>query len=155
MLALYVIGACMSGTMCVSMDVWSYVVVYVCFYICYDVNLIVVILLTIHVLGYCVCMYVIVYAGYLCMYVCMCVCMHTSTVQTFNSCTSRPDVRQYLFVQTPKITCQRSKPSSSMNHLACKSKLRLVVRSSMHQCPRNRMPIGRAVVYDIRAAQAF
>ena len=42
-----------------------------------------------------------------------------------------------------------------MTHVACASKLRSVVRSSMHSCPRNLVPIGRAVVYYVRAAHAY
>ena len=39
-----------------------------------------------------------------------------------------------------------------MTHVACESKLRLVVRSSMHPCAGNLLAIRRAVVY---YAQAF
>ena len=42
-----------------------------------------------------------------------------------------------------------------MTHVACDEKLRSVVRSSMHPCPVNWVPIGRAVVYHAPAAQAF
>ena len=40
-----------------------------------------------------------------------------------------------------------------MTHEACKSKLRSVVRSSMHPYPGNRVAIGRAVVYYAWAAR--
>ena len=56
-----------------------------------------------------------------------------STVQTFNSCTSQPDVCQYLVVQSPMDNMSKNKPSTSMTHVACKSKLRSVVRSG-HPC---------------------
>ena len=42
-----------------------------------------------------------------------------------------------------------------MANVACKSKLSLVVMSSMRPCPENWVSIGRAVVYYARAAQAF
>ena len=77
------------------------------------------------------------------------------TVQTFNSCTSWPDVCHCLVVQTPKDDMSKNKPSTSMDHLACESKLRSVVRSSMHPCPGIWVEIGRAVVYYARAARAF
>ena len=41
----------------------------------------------------------------------------TGTVQTFNSCTSRPDVAQCLVVQTPTDNAR------IITHLACESKL--------------------------------
>ena len=42
-----------------------------------------------------------------------------------------------------------------MTHVVCESKLRLVVRSSMHPCPGNWMTIGHAVVYFAQAAHSF
>ena len=42
-----------------------------------------------------------------------------------------------------------------MTHEACKSKLRSVVRSSMHPYPGNWVAIGRAVVYYALATRAF
>ena len=42
-----------------------------------------------------------------------------------------------------------------MTHEACKSKLRSVVRSSMHPYPGNRVAIGRAVVYYAWAFRKF
>ena len=42
-----------------------------------------------------------------------------------------------------------------MTHAACESKLRSVVRSSMHPYPGNWLAIGRAVVYYAWAARAF
>ena len=42
-----------------------------------------------------------------------------------------------------------------MNHVACESKLRPVVRSSRHPCTGNWMVIGRTVVYNARAAHAY
>ena len=44
---------------------------------------------------------------------------------------------------------------SEMTHVACESKLRLVVRSSKHQCPGNWVPMGLAVIYSVWAARAF
>ena len=42
-----------------------------------------------------------------------------------------------------------------MTRIARESKLRSVLRSSMHPCPGDWVAIGRAVVYYARAAQAF
>ena len=42
-----------------------------------------------------------------------------------------------------------------MTHVACESKLRSFVRSSMHLCPGNVVAIGRAFVYNARAAHIF
>ena len=50
------------------------------------------------------------------------------------------------------LTCQKNKPNLSMTHEACESKLRSVVRSSMHPY---RVEIGRAVVYYAWAAREF
>ena len=48
-----------------------------------------------------------------------------------------------------------NRPSTSMTHVPCESKLRSFVRSSMHLCPGNVVAIGRAVVYYARAAHTF
>ena len=79
----------------------------------------------------------------------------TLTVQTFNSCSSRPDVRQCLVVQIIVNNMSKNKPSTLMTHVACESKLLSVVRSFMHQGPRIWVAIGHAVVYHARAAHAF
>ena len=47
------------------------------------------------------------------------------------------------------ITCQKK------YRVACEPKLRSVVRSDVHQCPRNWMEIGRAVVYYAWSDQAL
>ena len=57
------------------------------------------------------------------------------TVQTFNSCTIRPDVCQSLAVQRPIDNMSNNRPSTPMTHVACESKLLSFVRSSM---PRKR-----------------
>ena len=77
------------------------------------------------------------------------------TVQTFNSCASRPDVCQCLVVQIPIDNMSENKPSTSMTHVACESKLRSVVRSFIHPGLRNWVTIGRAIVYYYRAAHAL
>ena len=41
----------------------------------------------------------------------------------------------------------KNKPSTSMVKVACESKLRSVMRSSIKPCPRNREAIGRLFVY--------
>ena len=73
-----------------------------------------------------------------------------ATVQTFNSCTSRPDVCQCLVVQIPMDNMSENKPS-----VARKSKLHSIVRSSMQSCPGDLVAFGRAVVHHAWAAQAF
>ena len=55
----------------------------------------------------------------------------------------------------PWITYQEYKPSISINHVACESKLRLVVRAFMHPCPGNQVAISRSVVHYARSAHAF
>ena len=56
----------------------------------------------------------------------------------------------------PWTTSQNNyRPSTSMTHVACDSKLRLVVRSSMHPCPGNCMAIRCVVVYYARATRTF
>ena len=50
---------------------------------------------------------------------------------------------------------KRNKLSTVMPHVACESKLRTVVRSSVHPCPGDLVATGRAVVYDAPVAQAF
>ena len=42
-----------------------------------------------------------------------------------------------------------------MTHVACESKLHLVIRSSIHPCQGNWVAIGHTVVYHARAAHAF
>ena len=78
--------------------------------------------------------------------------MSLSAVETFDSCTSRPDVCQYLVLQIPTDNMSKNTPSPAMAHVACESKLRSVVRSSMHPCPGNWVAIGRAVDYHVRVA---
>ena len=73
------------------------------------------------------------------------------TVLTFNSCTSRPDACQCLVVQR---SMSNIKPSTSMTHIACESRLRSVLKTSMHPCSGNLVAIGRAV-YFARVAHAF
>ena len=63
------------------------------------------------------------------------------TVQTFNSCISRPGVCQCLVVQTFMDNMSKNKPRISMTHIACKSMLLSVVRSSMYLRPGNWMTI--------------
>ena len=76
-------------------------------------------------------------------------------VQTFNSCTSRPVVSQCLVVQTPMDNLPKKETSTSMTHVACESKLRSFVRSSVHPCPGDWVAIERLAVHHAPAAQAF
>ena len=59
------------------------------------------------------------------------------TVQTFNSCTSRPVVCQYLVEKAPVDNMSNYNPSTSMAHVACESKSRSLVRLSVYSCPGN------------------
>ena len=68
------------------------------------------------------------------------------TLQTFNSCTSQLDGCQFLVVQILVENMSKNKPRTSMTHVACESKLRSVVKSTMHPCPGNWMGNGRLVV---------
>ena len=77
------------------------------------------------------------------------------TVQTFDSCRVDQTSASAWLYKPPWITCQKNKPSTPMTHVACESKLRSVVKSSMHPCPGNWVAIGRAVVYHGRAAHTF
>ena len=67
-----------------------------------------------------------------------------ATVQTFNSCISRPHVCQCLVVYTPLDNMSKNKPSTSM-----------LMMTFMYPCPGNWMAIGPAVVYYARTAQTF
>ena len=83
--------------------------------------------------------------------------MHSQVraIQIFNPCTSRPGVCQCLAVQAPMDNMPKKKPSTPMTHVAFKSKLRSVVRSSMHPCPGNWVAIGCVVADYASAAHAF
>ena len=56
---------------------------------------------------------------------------YSRTVQTFNSCTSRPHVWQFLVLQTNIVNISGNRSSTSMSYVACDSQIYLVVRSSM------------------------
>ena len=81
--------------------------------------------------------------------------IHRGTVQAFNFCSSRPDVCRCPIVHTPGPPCQRNRPNISMIHVAYKSKLLSVVRSSLHPWPGNWVAIRRTAVYYARAARVF
>ena len=76
-------------------------------------------------------------------------CPWAATVQTFNFCTSRPDVSQctVIWIMDNMDNMSKNKLSTSVVHVFCESKLRSVGRSSMHPCQGNCVAIGRAVVY--------
>ena len=78
-----------------------------------------------------------------------------ATVQTFNFCTSRPDVCQCLVVWKAMLRCQENNLNISMTHVACESKLRPVIRSSIHPSQGNWVSIEHTVVFYAQAAQAF
>ena len=61
-------------------------------------------------------------------------------------------VCQCLVVHTLMDYMSKNSPSTPMTHVACESKLRSVVRSFMHPYTGNLVTIGRAVVYQARAA---
>ena len=70
-----------------------------------------------------------------------------STVQTFNYCTSRPDVCQCLVVKKAMLSCQENNRHPSKTHVACESKLRSVIRSATHPSQGNCVAIWHTVVY--------
>ena len=78
-----------------------------------------------------------------------------STIQTFNSCTSGPDVCQCMVVQIPMHNMSENRPSTSMTHVACELKLRSVARLYVHPCHGNWVAVGRSVVFYARAAHAI
>ena len=94
----------------------------------------------------CVCMYVSMY---------VCVCMYVCTVQTFNSCTSRPDVCKCLVVKALVDNNSKNKRSTQMTHIAFETKVRSVLKSHTHPCPGNCVATGRVVVNYARAALSF
>ena len=67
---------------------------------------------------------------------------------------ARTSAGTWLYKQ-PMITYQQNKSSTSMIHEAYESKLRSVVRSSMHPCQGNWLAIGRAVMHHARDAHTF
>ena len=62
-----------------------------------------------------------------------------------------PDFLQYQVVQNPMDSMSKS---TSMTNVACESKLRSVVRSSVHPCPGKWVAIRREVVYYVNAFSA-
>ena len=77
------------------------------------------------------------------------------TVQAFNSCTSRLRACQCLVVHTcrPMDNMSKNKPSLSMTHAACGSKVKSdAIHVSIYPYPENRLVIRRAVVYYAWAA---
>ena len=68
---------------------------------------------------------------------------------------ARADVRQCMVVHTPMDNMSKNKPSTYMTHVACESKMRSVVRLSMHPHSANWVVIKRAVVYYPRDAYTF
>ena len=81
--------------------------------------------------------------------------IHMVTVQTLNCCTSQPDASQCLDLQTLLHGMSKNKPSTSMTHAACKSKLLSNVRSSIYPFPGNWVATEHAVVYYARADHTF
>ena len=77
------------------------------------------------------------------------------TVQTSNSCTSRPDVHQWPIVQATVDNMSANKSSTPMTHVAWKSKIRSVLKSSMHLGPGSWVTVGSAVVYYAWADNTF
>ena len=80
------------------------------------------------------------------------------TVQTFNSCTSRPYICQCLVVQTPMDDMSKTEA----NHINDSRSLQIKATFScgvwdvwLHPCLGNSVQIGRPVVYYARAAHAF
>ena len=77
-------------------------------------------------------------------------CTHTDTqTNIFNSCTSQPDTCLCMD------NTLENKASSLLLHVAYGSKLRSVVRSSMHPCQENWVAIGLTDMYNALAAHAF
>ena len=77
------------------------------------------------------------------------------TIQTINSCNSRPDICQCLIVQAPIDNMSKNKPSTLMTQVACESRLCSVVRSEITHSQETRFKIKGAVVYFALAAHTF
>ena len=77
------------------------------------------------------------------------------TVQAYDAYTSRLDFFQYLVVKTLIGNMSKNKPSTRKTHVACKSKLRSVLRSSIHPTPRKLRGKWVCVACYARAAHAF
>ena len=85
-----------------------------------------------------------------------CIQTYIHTVQTFNSCTIRPDICQCIVVlEHPWITCKDATKHINDPRIACKSEQRSIVRSYMHSSPKKWVAIGRAVLYYVWTADAF
>ena len=80
--------------------------------------------------------------------------LHVQYLHLISAPVDRTSARAWLY-KHPWMTCQDNTLCISMTHIACESKIRSVVRSSMHPCPGNRMAIVRAVVYHVLAAKSF
>ena len=78
----------------------------------------------------------------------------TYTVETFNFYTSRPDNLPVHGCTTSHGEHPKNKPSITMNHVACESKIRSVVRLSMHPRSANWVVVWRAAVYCAQASHA-
>ena len=73
-------------------------------------------------------------------------------VQTFNYCAiPYMDVCQCLVVHTSMDSMSKNKPITSMTLVACESKLRSVVMSSINPCTGNWVAIGCTVLQHDRA----
>ena len=66
----------------------------------------------------------------------------------------RTSASDWLF-KHPWIICRENKPNSTMTHVDLESKLRSVLRSSIHPCQENWLAFGCAVVYYARVVLAF
>ena len=64
---------------------------------------------------------------------------------------------QYMYIvrPVPAGTSNKNRPSTPITHVACESKLRSVVRSSMHPYSGNLLAIGRVVVHYSLATHTF
>ena len=78
------------------------------------------------------------------------------TVQTFNSCSSRPDVCRCLVVQTPLVNTSKKGQSHQWPTHLTNAMFSCEARDLWsHPCSGNWVAIGRAVVYYSRAVHAF
>ena len=75
---------------------------------------------------------------------------HYYAVQAFNSCTSRPDLCQWLVVQTPIDNVKKI----GQEHDPCSLRIKAMF-SVIHAWPEYWVTIGRVVVYHTLAAQSI
>ena len=79
-------------------------------------------------------------------------CFYSADIQFLHQSTGRLPVPG---CETPMDNVSKNKPSTSVTHVACESRLLSIERLSMSLCPGNWVAIGSAVVYHAQASHVF